>query len=65
VFDLKDSLSRLPSYGIPDSAFVVNGQFHPGIDIHGNLNNFQISIGANVQWDDFAFRHRSRRRRLN
>jgi opacity protein-like surface antigen len=62
VFDFKDSLSRLPSYGIPDSASVINGQFHPGVDIHGTLNNFQISIGANVQWDDFAFRRRSRRR---
>ena len=61
AFDLKDGVSRLPSYGLPDSVLVVNGEYHPGVSVHGTVNNWQFSIGANVQWDDFAFRHRSRK----
>jgi outer membrane protein W len=50
--DVKDRISRLPSYGIPLSANVVDGVFQPGVSRHGILNNWQISFGFTYQWDE-------------
>ncbi len=52
TFDLKDRLSRIPSYGIPVSARVVGGQFQPGISLHGVMQNWQINFGFSYQWDE-------------
>jgi opacity protein-like surface antigen len=51
--DFKDRLSRLPSYGLPVSASIVNGQYQPGISLHGTFNNAQLSFGFTYQWDEF------------
>jgi opacity protein-like surface antigen len=53
TFDVKDRLSRVPSYGLPPFARVVNGQFIPGISPHGVLQNVQLNIGFTVQWDEW------------
>jgi hypothetical protein len=52
TFDAKDHISRLPSYGIPVSTRVVDGQYQPGISRHGILNNWQINFGFTYQWDE-------------
>ena len=52
TFDVKDRLSRVPSYGLPVSARIVNGQFQPGIAKHGVFNNWQFSFGLTYQWDE-------------
>src|SRR5262245_269765 len=52
TFDAKDHISRLPSYGIPVSTRVVDGQYHPGLSRHGILNNWQINFGFTYQWDE-------------
>jgi opacity protein-like surface antigen len=51
--DFKDRLSRIPSYGLPVSANVVNGQYQPGVSLHGMFNNVQLSFGFTYQWDEF------------
>src|SRR4030095_16245960 len=45
VADGKDRISRVPSYGLPDTARVVNGRFIPGMNRHGFINNWQINVG--------------------
>ena len=50
--DVRDRISRLPSWGIPPSASVVDGVFNPGVSRHGVLNNWQISVGFTYQWDE-------------
>jgi hypothetical protein len=57
-FDVKDSLSGIPRYAIPKSAQVINGVFQPGVAIDGVLNNWQIGVAANFQWDEWNFRLR-------
>jgi opacity protein-like surface antigen len=52
-FDVKDQISSVPSYGLPRSARVTNGQFQPGIARSGLLNNWQLNFGIGVQWDEF------------
>ena len=52
VFDVKDYLSSVPSYGLAPSARVVNGQFQPGVATSGLLQNLQVSIGIAVRWND-------------
>jgi outer membrane protein W len=52
TFDVKDQVSRVPSYGLPKSASVVHGFYQPGVARHGFLNNWQLNIGAVYQWDD-------------
>jgi opacity protein-like surface antigen len=52
TFDVKDRLSRIPSYGIPPTARIVNGQFQPGMAKHGVLNNWQFNFGLTYQWDE-------------
>lgn len=52
ALDVKDRISRVPSFGIPRAAQVVDGQFQPGMSKHGVFNNWQISFGATYQWDE-------------
>jgi len=52
TIDVKDHMSRWPSYGLPSSASIVNNQFQPGMAIHGILHNWQISAGFTYQWDE-------------
>jgi hypothetical protein len=51
--DVKDQITPVPSYGLPSSARVVNGQFFPGIAHHGVFQNWQINLGLSFQWDDY------------
>jgi len=53
TFDVKHRLSGVPSYGLPSSARVVNGQFQPGIASHGVLQNWQLNFGLSFQWDEY------------
>jgi hypothetical protein len=50
---VKDRISRLPTYGLPPSARVVNGQYQPGISPHGRLQILQVNLGFTYQWDEF------------
>jgi hypothetical protein len=52
TLDLKDRLSNVPSYGLPDSARVVNGQYQPGMHTHGIAQSWQINFGLTFQWDE-------------
>ena len=52
TFDIKDQISSVPSYGLPRSARVTNGQYIPGISRNGFLNNWQLNFGVAVQWDN-------------
>jgi len=52
TFDLKDQISGVPSYGLPRSARVTNGQFQPGFSRSKLLNNWQINFGIAFQFDD-------------
>jgi opacity protein-like surface antigen len=51
-FDVKHRLSRVPSYGIPPSARVVDGQYQAGLARHGIVQNWQINFSVAYQWDD-------------
>jgi len=50
--DVKDRLSNVPSYGLPDSARVVNGQYQAGMLAHGVAQNWQINFALTFQWDE-------------
>ena len=51
-FDVKDRISRIPSYGLPSEARIVNGRFQPGFAPHGTMNNWQFNLGVTFQWDE-------------
>lgn len=51
--DMKNRFSRIPSYGLPVSARVIDSQYQPGISPHGMLHNTQLSFGFTYQWDEF------------
>jgi opacity protein-like surface antigen len=51
--DLKDRISRVPSYGIPTSAQVIGGQYHPGMSLHGLLHSWKFNAGITYQWDEW------------
>ena len=53
IFDVRDFVSGVPSYGLPQSAQVVNGEFQPGYARHGFLNNVQVSVGVSFRWYDY------------
>lgn len=53
TFDVKDRLSSVPSYGLPKSARIVNGNFEPGMSRHGILQNWQFNVGFSFQWDEY------------
>jgi opacity protein-like surface antigen len=52
TFDVRDRLSRVPSYGLPESARIINGQFQPGMASHGALQIWQFNLGFTYQWDE-------------
>jgi hypothetical protein len=52
LFDFKDSISGVPSYGLPSSAEVVNGHYQPGIGRTGLLNIWQVNFGVAFRWND-------------
>ena len=49
---VRDQLSNVPSYGLPDIATVVNGQYRPGMHTHGVAQTWQIHFGLTFQWDE-------------
>jgi len=51
-FDVKDQMTGIPTYGLPETARIVNGRFRPGVSRHGLFNNWQFNIGFSYQWDD-------------
>jgi opacity protein-like surface antigen len=53
AFDMKTRFSRVPSYGLPGSARVLDGRYQPGIAVHGTLHNTQLNFGFTYQWDEF------------
>lgn len=53
TLDVKDHITGLPDYGLPQSARVVNGQFQPGVARRGTLNNWQLNFGIAYQWDPY------------
>jgi len=52
TFDVRDQISGLPSYGLPRSARITNGQYQPGIARSGRINIWQLNFGVAYQWDD-------------
>jgi opacity protein-like surface antigen len=52
IFEVKDQVSGIPSYGLPHSAVIRDGQFVPGISRNGFLHNVQLNVGIGFQWDD-------------
>jgi hypothetical protein len=53
TFDVRDTVSGVPSYGLPRTAQVVNGVFIPGLDRDGFLHNFQVNLGLTFRWNDW------------
>jgi opacity protein-like surface antigen len=51
-FDVKNRLSPVPSYGLPPSARIVDGQYLPGLARNGVMHNTQVAISLTFQWDD-------------
>jgi hypothetical protein len=49
---VRDQLSNVPSYGLPDTTIVVNGQYRPGMHTHGVAQSWQIHFGLSFQWDE-------------
>lgn len=54
-FDVKDYLAGVPSYGIPHSAQVIDGQFQAGCATAGVLQNFQLNIGIAYRWNYWTY----------
>ena len=54
TLDVKDHLSGIPTYGLPKSAQIVNGQFQPGLFNSGIMHNVQINFGVAFQWDEWS-----------
>jgi hypothetical protein len=53
TFDVRDTVSGVPSYGLPRTAQVVNGVFVPGLDRDGFYHNFQVSLGLTFRWNEW------------
>jgi opacity protein-like surface antigen len=47
-----DSISGVPSYGLPAAGSVVSGRYVPGFQPDGLLHNWLISFGFIYQWSD-------------
>jgi opacity protein-like surface antigen len=52
TFDVKHRWSGVPSYGLPESIRVVNGQYRPGMLATGVLQSTQFNFGLTFQWDE-------------
>jgi hypothetical protein len=55
AFDARDTVSGVPSYGLPKTAQVVNGVFVPGLNRDGVVHNFQLSFGLIFRWNDWVY----------
>lgn len=53
TFDVRDTVSGVPSYGLPRTAQVVNRVFVPGLDRDGLYHNFQVSLGLTFRWNEW------------
>jgi len=51
ILDVKDHVSGIPSYGLPSSAQVINGQYRPGLSDTGWLHNVQVNVGFAYRWN--------------
>jgi opacity protein-like surface antigen len=51
TFDVKDRLSRVPSYNLPVAAKIVDGQYVPGVAVHGLSQVWQLNWGFTYQYD--------------
>jgi outer membrane protein W len=51
--DATDHVSYVPSYGLPHSAQITNGQYTPGMAQKGMLHHWQLNLGFAIQFDDF------------
>jgi len=51
--DVKGRISRVPSYGLPPTATMIDGRYVPGVARHGTMTIGQISFGLTYQWDEF------------
>ncbi|HEX5000670.1 MAG TPA: outer membrane beta-barrel protein [Terriglobia bacterium] len=51
IFDVKDNLTGIPSYGLPRFGRIINGIYRPGIDRDGVMNNWQFNAGIAFIWD--------------
>ena len=52
MFDVKDFISDIPSYGLASSARITNGVFEPGLAKDGMLQRWGLNIGFAYQWDE-------------
>jgi opacity protein-like surface antigen len=52
TFEVDDHVSGMPSYGLPATARVVDGQYVPGISRNGFVQNWRVGFGLAFQWDD-------------
>ncbi len=53
LLDFKDFVTAVPSYGLPRTTQVVNGQFQPGFTPTGLLHHIQLNIGVAYRWNDW------------
>jgi outer membrane protein W len=53
IFDVKDYISSIPSYGLPLAGQVVNGQLQTARSSAGRLNSVQLNIGIAYRWNDW------------
>lgn len=51
IVDVKGRLTRIPTYGLPRSAQLVDGQYQPAISTRGLMHSWQINLGLAHQWD--------------
>jgi hypothetical protein len=51
--DVKSRLSRVPTYGLPRSAQLVDGQYQPALSVRGLMHSWQINFGVAHQWDSW------------
>lgn len=53
LFDFKDQISSIPSYGLPSTAQVLNGVYQPGFSRSKFMNNLQFNFGISYRWNDW------------
>jgi len=51
--DFRSHLGTMPSYGLPSSAGIAQGQYVPGMAVSGTLQNWTINAGIAYQWDSW------------
>ena len=51
-FQFGDSISGVPSYGLPGTGKVQSGTYVPGFHPDGLMHNWLVGVGIAFQWDD-------------